>query len=59
MGQGASADKINVGGKSMIYLPFFIRSRIIDSINIAESLKDSAPSTAEVYVVSVVHYRNC
>lgn len=42
----------------MIYLPFFIRSRLVDSIDIAERLKGSPPNTAEVYVVSVIHYKN-
>jgi len=31
-------DPDSVGGRSMIYIPFFIRSRIIDSIEIAEKL---------------------
>ena len=53
-----STDPNAVGGKSLIYLPFFIRSRLIDSIDIAERLKGSPPQTAEVFVVTVVHYRN-
>lgn len=42
----------------MIYIPFFLRSRLLDSIDIAERLKGSAPNTSEVYTVTAVHYRN-
>lgn len=58
MGQQQSDTQKLVGGKSMIYLPFFIRSRIIDSIDIAERLKGSPPTTSEVFTVTVIHYRN-
>jgi len=54
----ASSDPESVGGKSLIYLPCWMRSRIIDSIDIAERLKGSAPNTAEVFVVTVQEYRN-
>jgi hypothetical protein len=52
-----SADPNSVGGKSMIFLPFFLRSRIIESIDIAERLKGSPPSNCEVYVVMKIHFR--
>ena len=42
----------------MVYLPFFIRNRIIDSIKIAEKLKGSPPTCSEIYTVTMVHYRN-
>ena len=60
MGQNCCKDDDpnSVGGKSQLFIPFFVRSRIIDSIDIAERLKCSPPNTSEVYVVSVVHYRN-
>lgn len=51
MGSGQSAD--SVGGKSMIYLPGFIRSRILWSIGEAERLKGSAGNTPEI--VSVIY----
>ena len=59
MGQNCckSSDPNSVGGKSMIYLPYFYRSRIIDCIDIAERLKGSPPSTNEIYCVMQIHYR--
>lgn len=52
------ADPDSVGGKSMIFIPYFLRSRLLDSMDIAERLKGSPANTIEIYVVTVVHYRN-
>ena len=41
----------------MVFLPFFIRTRVLDSINIAEKLKGSPPTCSEIYTVFLVHYR--
>ena len=42
----------------MLFIPYFLRSRLLDSMNIAERLKGSPANTVEIYVVTVVHYRN-
>jgi hypothetical protein len=41
----------------MIYLPFFIRSRLIDSIDIAETLCKESPDTAAIATVFNIHYK--
>ena len=46
----------SVGGYSMIYLPGFIRSRIMWSIGEAERIKGSPPDTAEVTSVIYMNY---
>jgi len=59
MGQNCckSTDPNSAGGKSMVFLPYFYRSRIIDCIDIAERLKGSPPSTSDIFCVMSVHYR--
>lgn len=52
---GNSCERTNeesVGGKSQIFLPFFIRSRLLHSIQIAEELKGSPPNTPEINCVT-------
>ena len=58
---GNSCERTNeesVGGKSQIFLPFFIRSRLLHSIQIAEELKGSPPNTPEINCVTQQHYGN-
>lgn len=55
---GQSNNSEGKSPKSMIYLPFFIRSRIVDAVNVAEELKGSPGNTAEVHTVTVVKYGN-
>lgn len=47
-----NSDPNSVGGVSMIYMPFFIRSRIIESMNIAELICAAPPDTAQIMVVT-------
>ena len=51
MGNNLGAGSDFVGGKSNVYLPGFIRSRLIWSVGEAERLKGSAPYTTEIVVV--------
>lgn len=53
----SSAHPDGVGGKSMIYIPFFIRSRILDSIAIAEKLCGTPPDSSSVHCASRIHYK--
>ena len=53
----SQAHSDGVGGKSMIYIPFFIRSRILDCIDIAEKLCGFPPDSASVHCVSRIHYK--
>ena len=46
----------SVGGYSMIYLPGFIRSRIMWSIGEAERIKGSPGDTAEITSVIYMNY---
>ena len=54
MGAKQSTSTESVGGKSLIYLPGFIRSRVLWSIGEAERLKGSPGNTPEI--VAVVHF---
>jgi hypothetical protein len=51
-------DPNSVGGKSLIFMPFFYKNRVVESIDIAERLKGSPPNNAEVYVVMCIHFRS-
>jgi hypothetical protein len=51
MGNNLGAGSNFVGGKSMIYLPGFIRNRLVWSVGEAERLKGSAPTCPECVVV--------
>ena len=54
MGNKQSDD--SVGGYSMVYLPGFVRSRIMWSIGEAERIKGSPGDTAEVTSVVYMNY---
>ena len=41
----------------MIFIPYYTKNLVLESIDIAEVLKGSPPNTPECYAVFVVHHR--